>query len=62
MSKPDWKLAPSWAMWLAQDDDGNWCWYENKPEWAGDCWITESGKECYCRDPDPEETLELRPC
>jgi len=31
MSKPDWKNAPEWANWLAQDNNGNWYWYEYKP-------------------------------
>ena len=30
MSKPDWKDAPEWAMWLAADDDG-WTWFEKEP-------------------------------
>lgn len=29
--KPDWKDAPDWAMWLAQDDDGEWGWFANEP-------------------------------
>lgn len=61
MTKPLWKDAPEWAGWLAKDSDGNWCWYEKKPVWSVDCWITDSGKECYANDPDPEETLEPRP-
>ena len=31
MSKPDWKDAPEWAQWLAQDQDGLWCWFESEP-------------------------------
>lgn len=31
MSKPDWKDAPEWAMWLAQDEDGKWDFYSEKP-------------------------------
>jgi hypothetical protein len=30
-SKPDWSEAPSWATWLAEDQDGEWTWYEHKP-------------------------------
>jgi hypothetical protein len=33
--KPDWKDAPGWANWLAQDDSGYWYWYENRPVWNG---------------------------
>ena len=31
MVKPDWKDAPQWAQWLAQDWDGTWAWFEKKP-------------------------------
>ena len=31
MSKPDWEDAPNFAMWLAQDWNGRWYWYECKP-------------------------------
>jgi hypothetical protein len=31
--KPDWKDAPEWAKFLAQDCDGRWHWFEAKPEW-----------------------------
>lgn len=30
-NKPDWKDAPSWANYLAQDDTGEWWFYESKP-------------------------------
>lgn len=33
MSKPEWNEdTPNWANWLAQDSDGTWIFYENKPE------------------------------
>lgn len=31
MSKPLWKDAPEWAMWLAQDKDGWWSWWNKQP-------------------------------
>lgn len=31
MSKPEWKDAPPLAMWLGQDSDGVWYWWELKP-------------------------------
>ena len=31
MEKPSWSEAPKWAMYLAQNDDGQWWWYEKKP-------------------------------
>lgn len=32
MSKPDWKDAPEWANFLAQDEGGEWYWYEHEPQ------------------------------
>ena len=31
MLKPDIKNKPVWANYLAQDQDGKWAWFENKP-------------------------------
>lgn len=31
--KPDWNGAPKWANFLAQDPDGDWYWYEQRPFW-----------------------------
>lgn len=31
MSKPHWGDAPKWAKWLAQDSDGEWFWYSERP-------------------------------
>lgn len=31
MNKPDWKDAPEWARWLAQDEDGWWSWWNTQP-------------------------------
>ena len=41
MSKPDWKDAPEWAMWLAQDADGLYCWFFNKPYEGEACWMPD---------------------
>lgn len=43
---PHWIDAPEWAQWLAQDEDGQWNWFQDKPE-ALACkeWITLSGGE-----------------
>ena len=30
--KPSWDDAPDWANWLAQDFNGSWNWFEEKPE------------------------------
>jgi len=29
---PHWVDAPDWAEWLAQDEDGDWNWFEYCPE------------------------------
>jgi hypothetical protein len=31
MDKPDWSEAPEWAMFLAMDDGGQWCWFVSEP-------------------------------
>lgn len=30
--KPQWKDAPQWANYLAQDMDGTWTWFSHKPK------------------------------
>ena len=62
MRKPNWKDAPEWAMYLAQDAVGSWCWYQEMPEWEGEYWFVSTGisefvEPCY----DPTDTLESRP-
>lgn len=42
--KPDWKDAPEWANYLAQDADGDWFWYEHKPECSYSMWGTHTGR------------------
>ena len=64
MSKPDWRDAPSWANYLAQDRDGRWFWYESKPEIAMDYkWDSDEDHTVayLSENPDWEETLESRP-
>lgn len=45
MSKPEWKDAPDWANWMAQDMDGEWWWYEMKPKLrlGFKAWVETSG-------------------
>jgi len=38
MRKPLWKDAPTWAMWLAQDKDGEWGWWNLKPDKTASLW------------------------
>ena len=44
--KPDWKDAPQWANYLAQDKDGTWYWYENEPDCIqdNDVWVKKKGR------------------
>lgn len=51
MSKPDWKDAPSWANWLAQDFCGDWAWYQGKPP------IDEETQSWIWADPFNEEWM-----
>jgi hypothetical protein len=45
MIKPDWKNAPEWAQWLAQDYDHIWFWFEHEPKPSEDgLWLAQSGK------------------
>ena len=42
---PPWSEAPPWAMWRAQDSDGEWVWYHDEPI------IDSSGNNWYARLP-----------
>lgn len=45
--KLDWKDAPGWALWLAQDEDGDWYWYENEPDRSSSGWtVRRVGGAC----------------
>lgn len=71
MSKPNWKDARNWAGWLAQDGDGEWCFFEfepfKHPNTSNEVWIepTDAGRfeMGFSDDPNPlwHETLEKRP-
>lgn len=68
MSKPDWKDAPDWANWLAQDADGEWFWWKAKPKISGgQFWMPSRYPATYARalrsDPNQgwKDTLESRP-
>lgn len=66
--KPDWKDAPEYANWLAQDQDGSWWWYEKLPDPLkgsdGDG-VWRFGGRCEKVGVEPNEgwreTLEQRP-
>lgn len=61
---PPWSEAPPWAMWLAQDENGSWFWYSEKPIEKPDM-FDSGGKISLCKytDPNPnwKTTLEKRP-
>lgn len=63
--RPNWKNAPPWAKWLAQDGDGTWYWYEFRPEpsTTNPVWMRQQGVVVRA-DVAPSlwnETLERRP-
>ena len=37
--KPSWDDAPEWAEWLAQDENGDWAFYPDKPNDKQDQWV-----------------------
>lgn len=43
MNKPSWETAPRWAKYIAQDKDGTWCFYAEKPMQLNNGWIQEWG-------------------
>lgn len=64
--KPSWDDAPEWANWLAQDEIGDWFWYERKPENADDdeFWFSDYDFELASdgeENPSWRNTLETRP-
>lgn len=64
--KPDWKDAPAWAMWLAQNHIGTWAWFENKPEATPIRWDYNPNFQCgryraAGKPDDWQDTLEPRP-
>jgi len=66
-TKPSWNDAPEWAMWLAQDDTGEWYWYSYPPEYDEGIWIdaSEDGINNFAMEgPEPEnprDMIEHRP-
>lgn len=66
MSKPSWDNAPDWAWFIAQDQDGTWCFYEEIPHRIKTGWIQDLGTQSEdCGEGDFNEdwlsTLEPRP-
>ena len=69
MSKPDWKDAPEWAEWLAQDSSiagASWTWFALEPFMQGDYWMQPDGSTClYASQVEDnanwKQSLERRP-
>lgn len=61
MSKPDWKDAPPWAQYLAQDRNGQWTWFDGPLYTADGAWYTEGAKAVSAIVAGWEQTLETRP-
>ena len=61
--KPNWKSAPKWAQYVAQDANGVWFWHETQPQAKISGWIQQIGAYCTCEEPNPnwKETLEAKP-
>lgn len=38
MSKPDWRDAPNWALWLTGDSIGSYHWWDTEPYPHDDGW------------------------
>lgn len=64
---PPWSEAPPWAMWRAQDEDGEWWWFRLKPKQNRlGFWVTlpgskfEQAKICG-HNPNWRDTLQKRP-
>ena len=41
------EAIPAQANWIAQDEDGEWWWYQNKPRPTVGAWINEEGRKGY---------------
>lgn len=64
INKPDWKNAPKWANWLAQDHDGQWYWFETEPELNNGTWMPNMPRHEFAEiteEKDFMHSLEQRP-
>ena len=59
--KPSWDDAPEGAKYLAQDNDGYWVFYWDRPTWNGVEWYPNGRCAVMRRDVNPEDSLEERP-
>lgn len=65
---PPWSEAPPWAMYMAQDEDGEWWWYEKEPRpFDEGTWLEGSihglvlKAETGSNNPNWRDTLQKRP-
>ncbi len=63
----NWKDAPEWANWVAQDSCGDWYWYADAPEYTSKntAWSYEHNLNKFYKDagsnPHWRNTLQERP-
>lgn len=68
MSRPNWKDAPEWAQWLAQDSlsqgGGAWNWFETLPTLDRGVWMPNDYSQwegCVEDAQQDEAEIESRP-
>jgi hypothetical protein len=61
--KPDWKDAPNWANYLAQDEDGSWWFFLNEPKQLQTSWNNDGlySLMSNVKNHNWRKTLESRP-
>lgn len=60
--KPNWKDAPSWSNFVAQDENGDWWWYEYEPIIEDGNWDRSEGRYTKAFSSGGwKESLEARP-
>ena len=59
---PPWDDAPDWANWAAQDEDGRWYGYQNRPFAPGnELWVPRGGRfECILESHTPNPNWKPR--
>ena len=62
-TSPNWDAAPCWANWLAQDETGDWFYFEKKPTAGEDGWMHNNGtyESTYAFVKNWQQTLQQRP-
>lgn len=62
---PDWRTAPQWACYMAQDPHGGWWWYECRPtpSPSGGWMSSQPGTRIQRADaaPDWRQSIQTRP-